>query len=189
MMFKKILIFTVLLSLFSCNEKLSNKEKLEYISKGKEITQSTFKELSSNLIAQMKLGGPMQAIPFCNTEAIPITKKKEQKFNVSIKRTSEKLRNTENKATERELQIINNYRNALKNNRELTPVVEKNINKNIQFYAPIIIDAKCLACHGKFGEELNVKTDSLVKKLYPKDLAIGYKAGDIRGIWSIEFKK
>jgi len=30
-------------------------------------------------------------------------------------------------------------------------------------------------------------TDSLIKTLYPNDLATGYKVGDLRGIWSIQF--
>lgn len=186
-MLKRALIFVALLSLFSCNKKLSEKEKVAYISTGKEITQATFNELSTNLMAQMKLGGPMQAIPFCNSEAMPITKKMEDKFNVSIKRASDKLRNSENKTTERELQIMSDYKSALKNNTELIPIVEINEYQNIQFYAPIIIDSKCLACHGLLGEELNIKTDSLIKALYPEDIAIGYKVGDLRGIWSIEF--
>ncbi len=188
-MFRKILILSILLSLIACNNSLTTKEKQQYIKKGKEITKASFSELSSNLMQQMKIGGSEQAIPFCNTQAMPITKRMEDKFNVTIKRTSDKLRNSENKPSKRELEIISDYESELKNNKELIPVVEINMDKNVQFYAPIIIDSKCMTCHGKLGEGLNVKTDSLIKTLYPKDLAKGYKEGDLRGIWSVEFNK
>jgi len=187
-MLKKILIFTVLLSLFSCNEKISNKEKRAYSSKGKEITQATFKELSSHLMQQMKLGGPAQAIPFCNTQAMPITNAMSEKYDVTIKRASDKVRNSENSASERELEIIEEYKLLAKNNKELIPIVELDKSNKKHYYAPIKINAKCLACHGKLEEPLSVKTDSLIKSLYPNDKAIGYKDGDIRGIWSITFK-
>jgi len=188
-MYKKLIIFTVLLSIVACdNNKLSKVEEEEYINKGKEITKASFKELSTNLMAQMKLGGPKQAVPFCNTQAMPITDKMAKKYNVTIKRASDKVRNAENKATERELQIIAGYKASLENSSELSPIVEINSDKNKQFYAPIIIKEKCLVCHGKPNEQLKVKTDSLIKSFYPHDKAIGYKNGDLRGIWSIEFK-
>jgi len=34
-----------------------------------------------------------------------------------------------------------------------------------------------------------VQTDSIIKKLYPFDIATGYSEGDLRGIWSITFLK
>ncbi|NOR28111.1 MAG: DUF3365 domain-containing protein [Lutibacter sp.] len=188
-MYKKLLILAVLLSIVACeNNKLSKAEQEEYINKGKEITKASFNELSTNLMAQMKLGGPQQAVPFCNTQAMPITHQMSEKFNVTIKRTSDKVRNSENKATERELQIIEGYKTSLENSSKLSPIIEINSDKNKQFYAPIIMKEKCLVCHGKPGEQLNVKTDSLIKSFYPLDKAIGYENGDLRGIWSIEFK-
>ena len=88
-MLHKSLVFLVLVVFSSCSNSLTNKEKEDLIVKGKEITESTFKELSSNLMEQMKLGGPKQAIPFCNVQAMPITDKYSKTFNVSIKRTSQ----------------------------------------------------------------------------------------------------
>ncbi|WP_299525383.1 DUF3365 domain-containing protein [uncultured Lutibacter sp.] len=188
-MYKKLIFFAVLLSIISCgNNKFTKIEQEEYINKGKEITKTSFDELSTNLMTQMKLGGPQQAVTFCNTQAMPITHKMAEKFNVTVKRTSDRVRNSENKATERELQVIAAYKTLLENNSELSPIVEINSDKNKQFYAPIIINEKCLVCHGKPNEQLNVKTDSLIKSFYPLDKAIGYKNGDLRGIWSIEFK-
>lgn len=187
-MLKKVLIISILLSSIACNNTLSTKEKQEYTEKGKEITKASFKELSSNLIKQMKLGGPAQAVPFCNLQAMPITDKMAKKYDVIIKRTSDKVRNSKNKASKRELEIIKEYSTLIKNNEALTPIVELDENNIKHYYAPIKLNAKCLACHGELGNKLSVKTDSLIKSLYPNDKAIGYKDWDIRGIWSITFK-
>ncbi|MFK5959215.1 MAG: DUF3365 domain-containing protein [Lutibacter sp.] len=185
---KKVIIFIFLVGIISCNNKLSRKEKQDYISKGKEITQASFKELSTNLMVQMKLGGPAQAVPFCNHEAMPITNKMAKKFNVTIKRTSDKIRNPKNKASVRELKIIKEYKFLIQNKKEVIPIVELDEGNLKHFYAPIKLNAKCLTCHGKLEGQLSIKTDSLIKSLYLNDKAIGYNEGDLRGIWSIAFK-
>lgn len=185
----KIKIILLLLSLFffSCGEALSDKEKETYINRGKNIAQISFKELSTQLTAQMQQGGPAQAIPFCNVQASPIVKNLEKVQNASIKRTSDKIRSTANAPTKREMEILETYSENLKNKIDLAPLVEIDKDNKKHFYAPIIINDKCLACHGKIHEMLTVKTDSIIKALYPKDLATGYAAGDLRGIWSITF--
>lgn len=188
-MLKHFSIIIIFLTISACNTSFSTKEKQEYSEKGKKIVQATFKELSSNLMQQMKMGGPTLAVPFCNVQAMPITSQLSEKYNVTIKRVSDKVRNSKNEATERELQIIEKYQNLKVNNKKTTPIIEIDNNNKKHFYAPIIINEKCLACHGKLGEKLTVKTDSIIKSLYLNDLAIDYKVGDLRGIWSIEFNK
>ena len=186
---KNLLIVLVFMGMVSCGNSLTEKEKQEYINKGNDISQATFKALSEKLTEQMKLGGPAQAIPFCNVEAIPLTQQLSEEYNVTIKRTSDKLRNQENKPSVRELEIINSYHKLIAEKKEISPIMEVDSNNNKHFYAPIILKANCLACHGNVDEFVSVKTDSIIKSLYPNDKAIAYNEGDLRGIWSIEFKK
>lgn len=187
-MLKTLSLLVIFLGIISCSNSLSPKEKKEYVKKGKEVVQGAFKGLSDQLTAHMKEGGPAQAIPFCNAQALPITHQLSEKYNVTIKRTSDKFRNPKNQPTEKELAIINDFKIALAHKKELKPIVEMNNNNNAQFYAPIIMNEKCLVCHGKQKEQLSIKTDSLIKSLYPKDIAVGYEDGDLRGIWSVTFK-
>ncbi|HKJ06046.1 MAG TPA: DUF3365 domain-containing protein [Flavobacteriaceae bacterium] len=186
-MLKKIGVLVLVVFAISCNQKLSESEKVEYIKKGNTITKAAFKQLSSQLIEQMQQGGPQQAIPFCNVEAAPIVSKLSEKYNVAIKRTSLKLRNPNNKPTSREAEVLSTFENLASNNEIIQPIVEKDAENNIHYYAPIKMQGKCLVCHGVKNETLNVKTDSLLKTFYPEDLAIGYKEGDLRGIWSLTF--
>lgn len=185
---KNLLILLVFFGMISCSNSLSEKEKQEYAKKGNEISQATFKALSEKLTEQMKIGDPAQAIPFCNVEAIPLTNQLSEEYNASIRRTSDKLRNQENNPTKRELEIINNYHRLISEKKEIQPIVEVDSNNKKHYYAPIKLKSNCLACHGKVEEFVAVKTDSIIKSLYPNDKAIGYNEGDLRGIWSITFK-
>jgi len=188
MILRKIAVFLILTSVLACNNSLSKKERESYIVKGKKVAQASFKEISGQLIAQMKEGGPAQAIPFCNQKALAITHQLSEKYKVTIKRTSDKLRNQQNTPSERELEIIQDYKNSLANNMELKPIVELDNTAKKHFYAPILLKAECLVCHGNLNETIGLETAAIVKSLYPNDKAIGYTEGDLRGIWSITFK-
>ncbi len=58
----------------------------------------------------------------------------------------------------------------------------------VGFYAPIITNTLCLQCHGKPGSDIKPKVLASLKDLYPNDMAKGYDANQVRGLWSIDFK-
>jgi len=186
---KITLLLVALVILSSCSKSLSKKEVELYTIQGKEIAQATAKKLGGTMIEKMKDGGVKEAVPFCNTKAIPFTDEMSEKFDVSIKRTSHLLRNTDNKPNAEEIIVINNYRDLVTKGKGLKPVVELDKDGNPHFYAPIIIQKKCLTCHGEVGEDVTKLSDSIIESYYPKDLATGFKEGDLRGIWSITFKQ
>lgn len=186
---KRFLLFIIFSSFFSCHSGLTETQKKEYSNKGKEIAQETMKELAGNLMKQMQLGGTKVAVPFCNVAAYPLTNKIANKYDVSIKRTSLKIRNPKNNPNKEEKKILKKYLTSLKQKEKLTPVIQKENDKKVHFYAPIILQKKCLACHGTVGKEVTKQTDSIIKSYYPNDRATGFKVGDLRGIWSITFNK
>lgn len=186
---RSLLAMSLVLSLYACKKNTPPANTTDYLNEGKEITKASFTALSNKLSEQMKMGGPKQAIPFCNVEALPLTDSLANAFDVSIKRTSDKLRNPKNQATDRELEIIDAYKKIHSNGAVLKPVVERGSDNKMHFYAPITTSAKCLKCHGKTGEMMDVKTDSIIKSLYPSDMATGYGDEQVRGIWSITFNK
>jgi hypothetical protein len=189
MKYLKLTIVSLLILLTGCGKSLSKKEVEQYTIKGKDIAMATQKKLGGTLVEKMKDGGVKEAVPFCNTKAIPLIKEMSEKFNVSIKRTSHRLRNPDNKPTEKEILIIEDYSKQLKNKKPLNPVVELDKDGKPHFYAPIIIQKKCLTCHGEIGINVTKVSDSIIESYYPKDLATGFKEGDLRGIWSITFNK
>ncbi len=172
----------------SCQKGLTEKDKKEYATKGKEIAQTTVKRLGGELTKHMKAGGVSKAAPYCNAHASNLTQEMSEKFNVTIKRTSNKLRNEENAPNTKEQAMITHFEKLIAANEELKPVVELDEEGLPHFYAPIKLQKKCLTCHGVLGESMKHEADSIIKTLYPMDKAIGFKEGDLRGIWSITFK-
>ena len=183
------LLLMAILVLSSCSKSLSKKEVEQYTIKGKDIAMATQKKLGGTLVEKMKNGGVKEAVPFCNAKAIPLTKEMSEKFNVTIKRTSHRLRNPDNKPTDEEVLIIDKFSKELKSKKSLMPIVELDKEGKPHFYAPIIIKKKCLACHGEIGTDVTKVSDSIIESYYPKDLATGFKEGDLRGIWSITFNE
>ena len=183
--------YTILLflsiSFFSCSNDLSKEEVEHYTAKGNLIVTKTAGELSGNLLSKMKEGGIPLAVEYCNIEALPLTSKISETEQVHIKRTSLKVRNSQNSPNKQEVQVINKFLSMIDRNVWPKPIVKVNQSGSPHYYAPILVDSKCLMCHGTPDQDLSKKTDSIIKTYYPKDLATGFKEGDLRGIWSISF--
>ncbi|WP_339833741.1 DUF3365 domain-containing protein [uncultured Flavobacterium sp.] len=154
---------------------------------GLEYALSTKKLLGQNLMGTIQKKGTLEALAFCNIQAMPLTDGMSLKYNATIKRVSDKNRNPNNKANAEELVYIAQFKKEIAENKESKPVVVDKGEK-VQFYYPIPTNTMCLQCHGK---PKNIKPEVLqkIKVLYPKDLAVGYGENEVRGIWSITFDK
>ncbi len=117
--------------------------------------------------------------------ALPLTDSLSKAHNVTIKRTTDRWRQHKNKPTAYELEVINKYKKQLALNEALKPAIHTVEQQSI-FYAPIITQGLCLKCHGEKEAILDYLS---IQEKYPNDLAVGYKPGDLRGIWSIAFEK
>ena len=163
----------------------SNAEASRLLDTGKEIASATFLALSGELQKAMKSGGVEHAISYCNLNAADITDSLSAKYNADIKRTSLKFRNPTNKPSPTEVRILHQLENEKKRGEAMLPQVLSD-GSSKTFYAPIIVQDMCLKCH---GQKSNIENYERIKELYPNDLAIGYKQGDLRGMWSIKFKE
>lgn len=154
---------------------------------GMEIAQATQQQLGKNLIKAIEEGGPIHALDFCNVEAMPLTAEMEEKYNVEIKRVSDKNRNPDNAANKEEKYYITHFKQNIKEGTEPAPVVIPKEGKS-KFYYPIVTNKMCLQCHGK-PEEMKPEVLQKIKELYPQDKALGYSENEVRGIWSIELEE
>jgi cytochrome c553 len=157
------------------------------IDKGKSIAASTKSELGKNLLGAIKKSGTKGAINFCNAKALPITNKKIKEFNAKIKRATDKPRNSLNLADKEEMHYIELFKKQLKNKSIKPQLVET--KTEYHYYSPIITNKMCLQCHGSVGKNIKPEVYKKVKKLYPKDKAINYGPNQVRGIFSIRWKK
>lgn len=160
-----------------------------FLKKGKEVAAATFKTLSGNLQKAMKEGGISNALEYCNLAAMPLVDSLSKVHNAEIRRTSLKVRNHKNQPTPQELAQLQAYEKQSKAGEKINAVVKKIDPHTVAFYAPISIMPVCEKCHGEVGSTLLEKDYEVVQKLYPEDKAIGYASGNLRGMWSISFKK
>ena len=183
--------FILLLSvaLFSCSDTLSKKEIKLFSEKGDLIAKQTSEELSGKLMSKMKEGGLPLALEYCNTAALPLTQQMSDQHGVLIKRASLKTRNPLNKPSDAEIIILKEFQANIDQGISLEPKVELDHNGIPNYYAPILVEKKCLSCHGTLDKELSRPADSIIKSYYPNDMATGFTEGDLRGIWSIAFPK
>ena len=166
--------------------KYTNAEKENtYADIGLEYALETKKLLGKNLMGTIQKKGTIEALNFCNIQAMPLTDSMSVHYNATIKRVSDKNRNTSNKATAEELKYIAQFKTQMAAKEDIQPVTIDKGTK-IQFYYPIETNTMCLQCHGK---EIKPEVTKQILKLYPKDLAIGYGENEVRGIWSITFDK
>lgn len=170
-------------------EKVEKIDKKVYLKKGQEIAQATFKTLSGNLQNVMKEGGVPNALEYCNLAAMPLVDSLSKVHDAEIRRTSLKVRNPKNQPTPQELTQLQAFEKQSKAGEKLSAVVKEIDPHTVAFYAPISLMPLCEKCHGEVGNTLLEKDYEVVQKLYPEDKAIGYKSGDLRGMWSISFKK
>ena len=186
-----LLNLLILLTLTSClsNKKITIKEEQEleknYEQVGLQYLSDAQKVLAGNLISSIQKQGTVKAIEFCNINAIPLTEEVSKKHNAKIKRATDKPRNQDNKASSQELIQILNFKDQILNNKQISPTIIKSKEK-VNFYFPIITNSMCLQCHGT-TQDITPSVKSKIHELYPKDIAIGYKENQVRGIWSIEF--
>ena len=195
---KYFVLPVLLLSIvISCNneenveddESSYNVKKVEDLStyklKGDSIVMQTFDTLRNTLLAAVKEKGFDGAVAFCNTSALLLTNTYAGK-NVTIKRTSDKLRNPANVPDSMEQRILTNFLTMPVSSAKTATVVEKDASGSIHYYKPILMQAMCLNCHGN-KEQIQPATLEMIKSKYPGDLAIGYKEGDVRGLWHVVF--
>ena len=166
---------------------ISTEIKIPYSELGMEYATTTQKILGKNLMEKIQQGGANEALAFCNIQAIPLTDSMAVKYNATIKRVSDKNRNSSNQANPEELKYIKKFKTNLLSDNDLELLVVEKEDK-VHFYYPITTNAMCLQCHGK---PQNIKPEVMlnINKLYPNDLATGYSENEVRGIWSIAFDK
>ena len=185
---KRFILSIALFSLILSNEAVAdsydtNAKKATYRSAIKELGSA----LKSELIAAMKAGGAVNALGVCHTKASEIRTKVSEKVGLNITRTSLKPRNVNNAPTGWEELVLKQFeeRSAAGENPktlEYFEMIEKDGQRQLRYMKAIRTAAPCLACH---GSEIEPAIQDKLKELYPEDKATGFKAGDLRGAFSI----
>ena len=158
-----------------------------YLRMGKEYALGAQTVLGKNLTEAIQKKGTTYAVDFCNTRAYPLTDSMSKKFNVLLKRVTDKERNRANRANESELEILSAMKKNIDEGKSPEPQLVRNIGKVTAYYA-ITTTALCLQCHGNKDKDINTETFNKIRTLYPSDNAIGYGINQLRGIWAVQME-
>jgi hypothetical protein len=159
-------------------------------SRGREIVRQAGRALSSVLVQAIEQGGYTNAFPLCSVQALPLTESLAQAHGVQLRRVSHRPRNEANRASPQEAFIIGRYADLLEQGVQPEPEVVLSGTGPALFYAPIVIGTNlCLECHGMPEIDLRPEVRPLIAQLYPRDEATGFKLGELRGLWRVDFPR
>ena len=147
------------------------------------------KKLGSGLKKELQRalanGEPADALQVCATRAQPITAEVRGKTDVTVGRSSLRLRNPKNKAPA----WVQAWLDAQGERKAagvegIARIDDTPGGKVARFLAPITIEGPCLNCHGAPDSLAPPVRDTLAER-YPDDAATGYAPGDLRGaLWA-----
>ena len=187
----KMLVITLLL--FSLSFVAIASED-SHTAEAKKITGAFFEELKDELGKALKSGGPVTAISVCKSIAPDIAEKHSKSTGWDVARTSRKLRNPSNAPDAWETKVLLDFEERRATGESASTlvyseVVEKDGESYFRFMKGIVMPSlekmPCLKCH---GETIEPETAAILDELYPEDKARGYKAGQVRGAFTLKKK-
>lgn len=145
------------------------------------------KELKTELLSALNRGGPVEAVEVCHTLAPQIAAGYSSE-GVSIARVTDRPRNAANVARPTQSAILKQLADTGEGYRpSIAEWSDDDSGKVYQFYKPIRIMELCTRCHGDraaFGPELA----EILKEKYPDDKAVGYRPGELRGMFVVSIR-
>jgi hypothetical protein len=124
--------------------------------------------------------GPQTAVNSCRMRA-PEIAVEQTDATQRVGRTSHKLRNPANAPEPWMQAVLDQY---LDEAEDRQPVVVQLGDGWVGYAEPIILQPMCVACH---GQTLEPRVTQEIRRFYTDDQAIGFKPGDLRGIFWAEF--
>lgn len=141
-----------------------------------------FKSELQQALRQGLARGPVEAIAACRVRAPEIATALSHDGR-RLGRTSHRLRNPSNAAPEWVRPLLDAY---VADESDRAPRTVPLDDSQLGYVEPILAQPLCLTCHGKvLAPEVAVR----IEELYPHDRAVGFEAGDLRGVFWIEFSR
>ena len=184
----KKLLATTLLCTLPLSASLADDALDRRLQDSREAVQSFARALKGNMTNVMQKEGPAAALEACNTIAPLIAMTKSKSYGWKISRTSLKLRDPDNAPDAWERAVLEQFearkaKGEKVSKLEYYEMVEMEGRQAFRYMKAIPTAEKpCLTCH---GSNLRPDVAAALDKHYPYDKARGFKAGDIRGAFTI----
>jgi len=157
------------------------------VAEARQTADGLMQSVRGVLVELVKDGKFAEAADACSTMAQEMTKNHAEDKGIKVYRVSLKYRNAlnrPNKLEKRQLKIFD--KQAAENTlvKDYYEVVKSGNQSELLFMKPVVVQEMCLKCHGS-DSQIPADVKKILTANYPKDKAIGYKAGDVRGAISV----
>jgi hypothetical protein len=190
-----VAVAAVVLGIYSCSDQAADRAEREaqaaiLTSNAVTLTREYGTALQAALKAALESSGPVGAVEFCGKEAPGIAQEASKRTGWKIGRTSLKPRNPKAKPDEYETQVMTEFAASLAGGTPVSAlsraeVVWQDGERVFRYMQAIPTAELCLACH---GTDLKPEVSARIQELYPKDQATGFKAGELRGAFTLSKK-
>ena len=171
----------------SAVEKADN-DMVERAQQSRAVVKTFMGELKHELKSALKMGGAVAGIEVCNKLAPSIAEAQSHKTGWVVGRTSLRPRNPDNAPDAWESRVLKDFEARKAAGEDPKKIEHYEVvslkGRRVFRYMKAIPTAEkpCLVCH---GENIKPAIASKLDQTYPNDKARGYRAGDIRGAFSI----
>lgn len=156
------------------------------ILEGRSISRQFGADLKEALERALKEQGPVAAISVCRDQAPRIAAKLSREQGAIVSRTSLKVRNVRNAPRPWQRAGLELFERKLAEGETSDALehFEFQADGSARYLRAIVTAPMCTLCH---GESLSPQIQSALREHYPEDRATGFKPGDVRGAFSIEW--
>jgi len=164
---------------------------LEDVTQARAIVKQFSQQLKAVLKPALEQGGPVNGLDVCSVVAPKVAQQFSRDTSWQVGRTSLKYRNEHNAPDDWEraalLQLEQKKEQQVTFSKlEYWQVVTERQQRYLRYVKAIPTAEKpCLACH---GGDLPPQVSKRIAALYPHDKAVGYRAGEIRGAFTLTKK-
>lgn len=150
-----------------------------------EVIVAQHSALLRQLNRELGEGGAAAAIKSCHLEATSQAFWVARQQGVAIGRTSDRLRAPMNAPRPWAEPIVAKY--AGKQAAEVDGFAV-DLGERVGVLRPIVMTKLCTSCHGT-EDQIRPAIRKVIAEQYPRDLAVGFKPGQIRGWYWVEIRK
>jgi hypothetical protein len=144
-------------------------------------------EIRQLLMEELKKGGFEGAVAACASSAQTATRAFARRERIDIRRISARWRNSKNAPDPYEqtsLATLEKLNATGKLPEEVYQTVAGNGRSVFRYLKPITIAPMCLSCHGA-PDQISEGVRAELGRRFPGDHATGYRAGELRGAFSV----
>ncbi len=153
---------------------------------GRAISQEFAAELRAALQTALTDKGPAAAIAVCRDEAPRIASRLSAEKGAVVARTGLRVRNPGNAPQPWQRAVLDTFEKRVAGGGKPEDLehFEARADGGARYLKAIVTQPLCVVCH---GETIAPDVRRALEEHYPRDQATGFKVGDLRGAFSIEW--